>query len=50
MPIGRVSVLRKTLLGRKNMTHDKHRTAGRNELWKKRTRKPGIKQKKRGMN
>lgn len=50
MPIGRVFVLRKTLLGKKNMTHDKHRTAGRNEPWKKRTRKLEIKQKERGMN
>jgi len=34
MPIGRVSALRRTLLGRKNMIHDKLQTAGRNEPWK----------------
>lgn len=47
MPIGRVSALRRTLHGRKNMIRDKLQTAGRNEPWKKKTKRFATKRGRR---
>ncbi|KAI2537181.1 DnaJ heat shock protein family (Hsp40) member C21 [Homo sapiens] len=47
--IGRVSALKRILHGRKNMIHDRLQTAGKNEPWKKKTKRFGTKQGKRRM-
>ena len=49
MLTGRASALRRTLLGRKNMTHGRLQTAGRSEPWKKKTKRSGTKQGRRRM-